>query len=196
MAYATDARLRVIRNDTRKYQGENILIGTTMSKPLSIIATLDGDDWFPHNDVLSRVNAEYNKGDVWMTYGTYMEYPYRDVSMYYSAYPKEVVKSASYREHGWLASHLRTHRRELFLKIKIDDLKDEDGEFYKAAPDLGFQFPMLEMASERARHIPDVLYVYNVSNPNNECKTMQSTIDRIEMRLRSAKRYERLESLQ
>ena len=82
--------LRVIKNETRKYQGENIKIGTEMSPEKSIIVTLDGDDWFPHENVLARVNKEYTKHDCWMTYGTYVEHPYREVYFHYHEYPLEV----------------------------------------------------------------------------------------------------------
>lgn len=49
--------IQVHQNETRKYQGENIRIGTELSQPRSIIVTLDGDDWFPHDGVLARVDA-------------------------------------------------------------------------------------------------------------------------------------------
>lgn len=189
--------IKIIQNEKRKYQGENILIGTQMSKPSSIICTLDGDDWFPHDGVLHRVNAEYNKHDIWMTYGTYEEYPYRDVSWHYRAYPQEVVDNKSFREYDWLASHLRTFKRELFLKINPEDMKDEQtGEFVSMAPDLSFQFPMLEMCGNRSRYIPDILYVYNVVNPNNESKISQQEITRIEKQLRSKPKYKTLNSLE
>jgi glycosyltransferase involved in cell wall biosynthesis len=65
--------IRVIQNDVRKYQGENILIGTKMSPHNSIIVTLDGDDWLSNENVLSKINSVYNETDCWMTYGTYVE---------------------------------------------------------------------------------------------------------------------------
>jgi len=138
--------LKVIQNDVRKYQGENIRIGTEMSPEKSIIITLDGDDWFPHEMVLHRINSEYAKSDVWMTYGTYEEYPYRDVRWHYHEYPLEVRQNKTFRQHAWLASHLRTFRRELFLKINPEDMKDPTtGNYVSYAPDLSFQWPMLEM---------------------------------------------------
>ena len=94
---------------------------TELSKPNSIIVSVDGDDWLKNGKVLSKLNEVYNSGEVWMTYGTYEEFPYRDVSYIYQPYPREVIESNSFREYRWLASHLRTYRRELFLKINIED---------------------------------------------------------------------------
>ena len=196
LAYEAD-NVRVLQNEKRKYQGENIRIGTEMSQPGSIVITLDGDDWFPHNDVLARVNAEYKKHDCWMTYGTYEEFPYRDISAHYHEYPLDVRQNKTFRSHKWLASHLRTFRRELFLKINPEDMKDPTtGDYVSMAPDLSFQFPMLEMCgTEKSRYIPDILYVYNRENPMSESKIRQSEINRIEGLLRGLTPYETLDKL-
>jgi len=189
--------LRVLQNEQRKYQGENIRIGTEMSKEKSIVITLDGDDWFPHDGVLARVNKEYNKYDCWMTYVTYEEFPYRDISEHYHEYPLDVRENKTFRSHKWLASHLRTFRRELFLKINPEDMKDPTTDNYVSmAPDLSFQFPMLEMCGvDKSRYIPDILYVYNRENPMNETKVNQGEINRIEGLLRGLPSYETLNKL-
>ncbi len=191
------SNIRVIQNETRKYQGENIRIGTEMSPEKSIVITLDGDDWFPHENVLHRVNAEYEKTGCWMTYGTYEEFPYADVRWHYHEYPLEVRENKTFRQYKWLASHLRTFRRELFLKINPEDMKDPStGDYVSFAPDLSFQFPMLEMCGvDKSRYIPDILYVYNRENPFNEAKQGQAEIDRIENLLRTRPTYLTLEKL-
>ena len=132
-----------------------------------------------------------------MTYGTYEEYPYRDVSGHYMEYPIDVRQNKTFRSYRWLASHLRTFRRELFLKINPDDLKDPTtGDYVSMAPDLSFQFPMLEMCGvDKSRYIPDILYVYNRENPMNETKLNQNEINRIEELLRGLPSYETLNNL-
>ena len=189
--------LTCIKNDSRKYQGENIRIGTEMSPENSIVVTLDGDDWFPHHDVLTRVNEEYVNYDCWMTYGTYEEFPKRSVSHIYHEYPLEVRKNKTFRQHQWLASHLRTFRRELFLKINPEDMKDpETGDYVENVCDLSFQFPMLEMCGvDKSRYISDILYVYNRMNPLSDMKKSQKIINRIEKMLRSKTPYETLKQL-
>lgn len=195
------SNLKVYQNEKRKYQGENILIATKMAKPKSIIITEDGDDWFPHGNVLMRVNAEYNKGEVWISYGTYEEFhgdnvPKRDVRWHYHAYPKEVIENKTFRQHKWLGSHLRTFRRELLLNVNPEDMKDElTGDFVSMAPDLSFMWPMLEKAGHRSRYIPDILYVYNRCNENSEVNVNQPEIDRIEKQLRARTPYPTLDKL-
>lgn len=189
--------ISILRNEKRKYQGENIRIGTEMSPEKSIIVTLDGDDWFPHNNVLSKINSIYNEKDCWMTYGTYVEYPYRDVSMHYYEYPIEVRKNKTFRQYAWLASHLRTFRRELFLKINIEDMKDPlTNDFVSMAPDLSFQFPMLEMCGiDKSVYISDILYVYNAENPLSESRINCNEVNRISNMLRNKTPYETLKKL-
>lgn len=186
--------LRVFKNEVRKFPLENIKYLTTLSKEKSICVTLDGDDWFKNEDVLNSLNSVYTN-DVWMTYGTYEEYPYRNVSKLYGAYPDEVIKNNSFREHKWLASHLRTHRRELFLKIKDEDLKYTDGKYMDYAADLAIQYPMMEMSGERIRHISDILYVYNRTNPISECHRDTKRNDEIVKYVVNKQKYTRLSSL-
>lgn len=152
--------LKVFQNTERKVHVQNLKFLTLQSKPNSICVTLDGDDWLKHPQVLSRLNAIYND-NVWMTYGTYEEHPHRSVSHIYESYPDDVIENNSFRQYRWLGSHLRTYRRELFLKIKEEDFKDWDGNYFQNASDLTFQFPMLEMSGEHSKYISDILYVYN-----------------------------------
>jgi len=190
--------IKVIQNKKRKYQGENIRIGTEMSPEKSIIVTLDGDDWFPHDNVLNIINKIYEERDCWMTYGTYEEYPYRSVSHIYEGYPIEVRKNKGFRNYRWLASHLRTFKRELFLKINPEDMKDPNtGDYVSIGSDLSFQFPMLEMCGpDKSYYISDILYVYNRENPMQDSKIgSQNELSRIEDMLRSKTPYQTLNTL-
>lgn len=191
--YRFNPKVSILRNATRKFQLENISLGVSWAEEKSIIVTLDFDDWLPHNKVLQQLNNIYTK-DVWMTYGTYEEHPKASVSHIYRAYPDEVIKSNSFRNHRWLASHLRTFRKELFAKIKDED-KKFNGEYLKYAGDLAFMLPMLEMAGEKSRYISDIMYVYNRTNPLSEDKVAIAESDRNAKFIKAKTPYERLSSL-
>lgn len=185
---------KTVRNSERKYQVENVRFLTQLAREGSIIVSLDGDDWLKNHKVLSILNEVYTP-DVWMTYGTYDQTDGRDVAELYWQYPDEVIARGSYRTHErWLSSHLRTWRRELFLSIKEEDLKI-GAEYPKMAGDMFFMYPMLEMAAERQRYIPDILYTYNVHNPISDgkvnLKLQEDTADWI----KSQPPYKRLEIL-
>lgn len=158
-------KLKIKQNNQKIYsQVKNILSLTHDSQPGSIVISIDGDDWLKNDEVLTVVDQIYQNEDVWITYGSYEEYPSGFAPPYYHAYPPDIIANNAFREYNWVASHLRTFRRELFLKIKEEDFKLENGEWLDVTGDQAFMLPMLEMAAERSRFIPDVLYSYNVAN--------------------------------
>lgn len=160
-----------------------------------IIVNLDGDDRFAHNDVLTRLANIYSDPNVWMTYGNYQEEPVGIASIC-APFPQEVLDNASFRAYApWVSSHLKTYYAKLFQKIKKKDLM-EDGKFLSVASDVAFMFPILEMASKgHIRFIPEVLYIYNRGNPLNDEKNHFKEVRRLDKKIRSKKRYERLDSL-
>ena len=181
--------IRVIQNDVRKYQGENILIGTKMSPHNSIIVTLDGDDWFAHSNVMKKINEVY-ASDVWMTYGQYRSWPDNGIGCAQEI-PKNVIMSNSFRQYRWCASHLRTFYAWLFKKIKKEDLMVGES-FYPMTWDLAMMFPMLEMSGDHSKHIADVLYTYNTANPINDYKVNLNLQQQLEREIRGKKRYDRI----
>lgn len=187
--------LKIYQNEKRLPQIANFLWLTELSKPGSIVVSIDGDDWLKNSKVLQKLNDVYNSGEVWMTYGTYEEYPYRDVSFIYQPYPEEVIKNNAFREHRWLASHLRTWRRELLLKIDVNDFKREDGEWLDTTGDQAIMFPMLEMSGHRSRHISEVNYVYNVANMTRDGASNEARQTELSNYLRSKKRYQPIDKL-
>ena len=186
--------LKVIRNETRKYQTQNVYEGSEMAKEGSIIVTLDFDDWLPHDNVLSILDKYYTE-DVWMTYGSMYKTGTGDVVWGHDRYSDDIVSNNKFRQDRWRATHLRTFRRELVLNINTDDFIDTDGEWFKAAGDLTFMWPMLEMSGDRFEFITEPLYVYNEHNENSDWRKVPHEQLRIEKLLKSRQPYEKLNSL-
>lgn len=145
-----------------------------------IILTLDGDDWFPHERVLSRLNEIYSSPeDIWMTYGQYQNHPDHNIGIA-QPYPLNVIDGNSFRQFEWRASHLRTFYAWLFKSIKKEDLY-HNGNFMSMTWDLAMMFPMLEMSGRHSKFISDILYIYNMENPINDHKVnvrLQQDLDR------------------
>ena len=96
-------KLRAIRNENKIFsQVRNILELTLLSKENSIVVSVDGDDCLKSDQVLKKLNEVYNSGEVWMTYGRYEEYPYRDVSGSYYAYPDGQSHSVTVAPGGYV----------------------------------------------------------------------------------------------
>ena len=78
------------------------------------------------------------------------------------------------------------------IKINIEDMLDDDGEFYKMTCDLAIMFPMLEMAGENSKYIKDILYVYNNSNPLNDHKINNQYQLKLEQEIRNGRKYNKI----
>jgi glycosyltransferase involved in cell wall biosynthesis len=190
------SNVTVVRNNPRQYQVQNIKDAVAMAKDDSIIVSLDFDDWLNGPHVFNKVNEVYSNDDVWMTYGTYVEYPHRDVSYHYRQYPDEVIDANSFRKYPlWLSSHLRTWKKELFQKIKDEDLRDVHGNYCNMAGDTVILYPMLEMSGHNAMYIKDHLYVYNKTNDLSEDKVNVNHQAGIAGYIKSKPPYTRLERL-
>ena len=162
------SNLKIFQNKVRQPQIANIVELTKLAKPESILVSVDGDDWLPNNYILKKLDKVYSSKNIWMTYGTYYEFPDRSVSNIYQAYPNSIIDSNSFREYRWLASHLRTYKRELFLKINENDFLKEDGNWLDTAGDMAFMIPMLEMSGRKSRYIKEIMYIYNVADLNRD----------------------------
>lgn len=177
-------KFTLVRNPIRKGALANLHAMINSCDDNEIVLTLDGDDWLSNPDVLSKLNEVYSKGDVWMTYGQYENFPDggRGIAQ---QIPANVVNSGSFRQYTWCASHLRTFYAWLFKEIDQKDLYYEDS-FMSMTWDMAMMFPMLEMAGAKSKYINDVLYTYNLENPINDHKVnikLQQDLDRYVRRL-------------
>ena len=159
----------------------------------TIIIICDGDDWFAHQNVLSRINQIYENNDIWLTYGQFRYFPSGRLGL---AKPiaKWVIEKNAFRNYQWVTTHLRTFYAGLFKKIKREDLEYK-GTFFAVAPDMPVMLCMIEMARDHFRFVPEVLYIYNNANPINENKINRPLIKQIDQYVRRQKRYEKLTSL-
>jgi glycosyltransferase involved in cell wall biosynthesis len=187
---------KVVTTEKRLFQNLNIQNQLlNYSEPGMICVTVDGDDWLTGTGVLKTLDRVYSQNDLWMTYGLYEEVPYRDVSSFYRSYSDDCIRNNKFREENWYASHLRTFKRELYLKIKTEDFYDKDGEPFKFTGDKVMMYPMLEMSGFRSKFINEVLYIYNKTNELSEDKINQKAQMDVELYVRSKPKYNVLNEL-
>lgn len=78
-------------------------------------------------------------------------------------------------------------------KIKQEDLKDENGEYWSVAGDLSFMYPMAEMSGiEHYKFMSEINYIYNESNPINDHKVNMEKVLKIVNEIRRKKKYIKL----
>ena len=190
---ASDKRnkFNLIKNTTRIGALANLYNMIHSCDDDEIILTLDGDDWFPDNRVLAKLDQIYSSGDIWLTYGQYKNHPDGAVGIS-QPYPRHIIDSASYRQFVWCASHLRTFYAWLFKKIKKEDLM-YNGDFLQMTWDFAMMFPMLEMSAHHAQFVSEILYIYNLENPINDHKVNQLLQQSLDRYMRSLPKYQPVE---
>jgi glycosyltransferase involved in cell wall biosynthesis len=158
-------KITILHNDKRVGPHENYYHMIHSCRDDEIVVVVDGDDHLSHKNVLSYLAKVYRDPKVWITYGQYKIYPSGLLGCSRQI-PPHIIKNNSIRSYKWVTSHLRTFYVWLYKKIKLNDLMF-DGKFVKRCGDLAIMFPMIEMAGEHSRFIPEILYIYNRANENN-----------------------------
>lgn len=189
-----DSRFHVVKNKEKKYALKNIndLIDLANPHPEDVIVILDGDDWLSSKYVLDTLNSYYGRGAL-ATYGSFMEYPTGKVGMESSKYPDEVIDQNSYRSDTWRASHLKTLKYKVWKDINKEDFVNREGDFYDSSYDQAIMLPALEMCGHKAMYVPEVLYVYNLGNPNAVVKDRQQKQYENMLEIRAKSKYTKKE---
>lgn len=161
-------KVTLINNDTRQGHLANQYNAIHSCIDNEIVAIVDGDDWLAHPNVLKHLNGIYANKNVWLTFGQFKYYP-SGKSGFCKPIPETCVANNLFRKYSVALSHLRTFYAGLFKQIKLEDLKYND-QFFPMAADVATMFPMIEMAGERFRFIPETLLIYNTANQLNIAK--------------------------
>ena len=187
-----DDRFILIENKIKMYQPGNydqVIRGLDIPDN-EICVEIDGDDWLPNSNVLSFINDVYKDENVWMTSGSFK---YHDGRPGFANPPRNFT---NIRKQTFTLSHMRTWKSLLWKKIKEEDLKDNDGNYWSVAGDLSFMYPMLEMSGEKHfKFISDVLYIYNESNPLNDHKVNMSKVSSTVNIIRNKQQYNLLKNV-
>ena len=135
-----------------------------------IIVTLDGDDWFAHDQVLETLNTYYQNPDTWLTYGQFQNWP-TGTPGWCKVAPQDIIKKNNFREFGFWFAQLRTFYTWLAKKINPEDLYDPvTHDFFRVAGDVALMFPLMELAGAHGVFIEQILYIRNVQTPINDFK--------------------------
>lgn len=170
-------RTTLIKNKIRVTAMENLYKAIHFEcKDNEIIVKLDGDDWLAHNNVLQRINQEYQDPNIWLTYGNYQDLPNhkKKGDLYCKPISNEFLNNGGTRKVDkiiqiYAPGHPLTFKAWLFKKIKLKDIFYE-GKFPKTAYDATMNFPLIEMARNNHKFIAETLYIHNKLNPINDHK--------------------------
>ena len=197
-----DSRFTLLANRERSFPLANIVRATREAggNAEDVIVVLDGDDWFAHERVLEHLAKAYASPDVWLTYGSHQlhhtpgrrnRWLRRKVRGKVYAYPEVVAELGYYRYYDFIAAHLRSYRKFLWDALRDEDLRDEDGSYYRAAADAVTMWPMLEMATpQHWRYLDEILYIYNNQHSMSENRPGSRPEQlRVSLTIRAKSRY-------
>lgn len=169
----------VIFNKQRQYSLKNgyDLIKKYITDDEAIIVNLDGDDYFSRADALTIIYHTFQQTGCWLTYGDCRLIghswwgdliPARWVLKHHNIrYPKgddkarHQANSSRFRaDPVFRPLHPMTFKKWLFDRIKVEDLKNSQGEWFKTCQDQAIVLPLLEMCNDNYQVINQVLYCH------------------------------------
>jgi len=165
--YNVHDKIIYIKNDVKMCQSYSKYNSYHMVNDNEIVIILDGDDWLSTNNALNIINEVYLIQKCLIAYSGYKIYNGNntDISLYYSdEYPDEVKINSSYRTYqNWHFSHVRTGFAYLFKQIPKEYLMYE-GKWLDRCTDWAEMFSVAELASDKIKHINQILHIYNKQN--------------------------------
>jgi glycosyltransferase involved in cell wall biosynthesis len=193
-AAAGDPRFDLRRNDERRWAMHNLVDGIIRSgaDDDDVIVILDGDDRFATPRALEIIADTYRRHDCWLTYGSWVAEGTEEwwPPETRGRWPGYADGTTDFRSGAWLGTAVRTFRKWLWDLIDDDDLRDDDGQYFRIVEDQACMLPMLEMATtRRACHIGEVLMFYNRANPNAVGRLMYAEMLATEARIRARLPY-------
>lgn len=154
----SDDRFTVIINDEKKYALRNI-VETVKSEcsPTDIVAIIDGDDRLCNRHTVSLLKDAYSKLSLVAWTAHKWDIDGRNIS-------KEMPGDVNPYAWPWCSSHLKTFRASLLWDIPESNFKDTEGRWFTRGYDQALLLPLLYLAKNKRRYIPEVCYQYNINS--------------------------------
>lgn len=186
LAATRDFGWTLVRNPRNMRCPYNIVRGVHIAdpEPHDVILLVDGDDWLPHDRVVSRIAEIHADPYVWLAYGSYRPEPFDEHCPPAQAYPLDVLHARSFRSAPTWFNHPLSFKAFLWNELPVAEMKDDDGRWFGTNYDETIMYGMLEMAANNTRFVDEVLYVYNAANPLSESRARRDESDGVGEQLR------------
>jgi len=182
-----------------------------------VVVHVDGDDWLPYPDVLTRLNRVYRTGNYHVSYGNAVDVTnwksdnfksYRprvmsrrwnvmqddldaEVYNYRKITKKEVAKGWRYAP--WTNMHMRSYLYAKWIGLDRNNFKLSNGNYLRKATDAAILLPILDSTLyENVAWIPELSYIYLNGNNTIHSKNEVSPNERRESLSIVAKHQNRL----
>ncbi len=152
----------------------NILVAAMKdSDPDEVVITWDADDFFASPHAFQRIAQEYRDPNCWMTYGGYRTFPAFERGLPEGGYQEGWIPL---RRSEWRCEPPRSFYAGLLKHVPHEYLSGPDGKLLEVAWDFALYMALMERAGAHLRYIPDVLYLYNETNPLSDFRTRREML--------------------
>ena len=148
-------------NTEKKWEVRNILESLEECESNDIICRLDGDDWLCDTDALTIIDHRYR------TTGCNVLWTKHRWAFSNHNISAPLPRDADPYVHPWVSSHFKTFRKSLIDRVKDENFKGEDGEYFKRIGDQAIYLPVLHQSAGNWHFEPIVAYHYTIDmNPS------------------------------
>ena len=169
-----EAEVKFITRETNRGAVYNQVMTIRDMADTDIVMIVDGDDWLmADNQIFHYINNLYNQGAEF-TYGSCWSLV-DNIPLVAQPYPPEIRAERRYRDYlfNWNMpyTHLRTFHAGLLNSAPDTEFQDANQQWYRAGGDTSVFYTAIEAADPtRVLCVPDILYIYNDTNPINDYK--------------------------
>ena len=119
--------------------------------------------------MFKHFNQIFSTKDVWLAYTNFITV--KGNIGYSRPFNSKTIENNKYRQSAFVISHLRAFYTKLLTNVNITDLKDMNGNWYRAANDVAMYLPILEMCHQKIVYVPEISYLYNSNTGLNNHRT-------------------------
>ena len=156
-----DKRFKFVVNKEKKWALKNVVENAKLvaQEKKCIIGILDGDDMLCNENTVDLILQAYRDEEVGTAW-TGHTWDINNINI-----SKELPQSPPVNpyEYPWVSSHLKTFRSDLLLKIKEENFKDMNGNWFKRGYDQALYLPLLYLSKKR-KYIDEICYFYRINS--------------------------------
>ena len=93
------------------------------------------------SQIFKHFNQIFSTKDVWLAYTNFITI--KGNIGYSRPFNSKIIEGNKYRKSSFVISHLRAFYTKLLTNVNDKDLKDENGDWYRAANDVAMYLPIL-----------------------------------------------------
>jgi len=155
-SFGLQDQISITTNTEKKWEVRNILESLEECESTDIVCRLDGDDWLCDSDALTIIDQRYR------TTGCNVLWTKHRWAFSNHNISAELPRDADPYQHPWVSSHFKTFRKSVIERVKDENFRGTDGEYFKRIGDQAIYLPVLHQSAGNWHFEPIVAYHYTI----------------------------------